>query len=167
MNNSGTPLHKFPRHVQDQIAAQLHAGLKKVSENQTAMIDKILIDAATGSDATRLRQKSGPVLNKTEAAFEYEIRFRHKDQKALVQSVTLLLANGCRYTPDFFVPCTFAAGDGLNCAPVAYEVKGFMRDDAAVKIKVAARAYPWIRFFLATKRKKKAGGGWAIQEILP
>lgn len=38
------------------------------------------------------------------------------------------------------------------------------RDDAAVKLKVAARTFPWIAFHLVTKRK---GGGWDIQAVLP
>jgi len=45
----------------------------------------------------------------------------------------------------------------------AYEVKGFMRDDAAVKLKVAASLYPWIKFHLVTRKK----GEWIIQEVLP
>lgn len=49
MNNSGTPLHKFPRHVQDQIAAQLYPGLTKVRKNQEAIVDEIIINAAVSS----------------------------------------------------------------------------------------------------------------------
>ncbi len=39
------------------------------------------------------------------------------------------------------------------------EVKGFMRDDAAVKLKVAAATYPF-RFVLVRVRPKNRGGGW-------
>ena len=42
-----------------------------------------------------------------------------------------------------------------------------MRDDAAVKLKVAAALYPQFIFFLVTKRAKKLGGDWDVQEVLP
>lgn len=68
-------------------------------------------------------------------------------------SVTLLLADRCRYTPDFLV----ATPDGR----IAFEeVKGFWRDDALVKIKVAARLYPMFTFTALRPRK---GGGWDVE----
>ncbi len=47
----------------------------------------------------------------------------------------------------------------------AYETKGFMRDDAAVKIKVAASspAYRWIKFHLASRCKS----GWSVELVHP
>lgn len=45
-----------------------------------------------------------------------------------------------------------------------HDTKGFMEDDAAVKIKVAAEKYPF-RFLLIFKRPKKEGGGWKIVEV--
>jgi hypothetical protein len=55
------------------------------------------------------------------------------------ESVKLRLARTTFYTPDYFV----IRSDGL---PGCYEVKGFWRDDARVKIKVAAEKYPGIAF---------------------
>jgi hypothetical protein len=70
------------------------------------------------------------------------------------EKVTLKIGNDCRYTPDFFV----VNRDG---EVEFHEVKGsFMRDDAQVKIKVAAENFPF-RFFLA----KLIKGGWDIKEI--
>ena len=43
------------------------------------------------------------------------------------------------------------------------EVKGFLRDDAAVKIKVAAKLYPF-RFTMYQRQKAKAGGGWKVTD---
>ena len=106
----------------------------------------------------RLRQDTkGP--NKTEKAFEEWLRTHWTFEYLHVQGVTLLLANGVRYTPDFVV------SDGVEIS--AFETKGFMRDDASVKIKVAARVFPWIRFHLVTKQSKKDGGGWTIEKVLP
>jgi hypothetical protein len=40
-----------------------------------------------------------------------------------------------------------------------------MRDDAAVKIKVAATAFPWITFHLVTKLPGGGAAGWSISEV--
>lgn len=108
-------------------------------------------------DGKRLRQASGSKLNKTEAEFLALLK-AHTPEVATVhaQSVTFEIANGCRYTPDFVV---FYPLGQVN----AYEVKGFFRDDAAVKLKVAARTFPFVKWTLAWKKK----GGWQSQEIKP
>lgn len=110
----------------------------------------------------RIRQKLGGKLNRTEAEFLEYLQSRYSCPRDAfgVQNVTLEIANGCRYTPDF-------SAFGILTEPTFWETKGFMRDDAAVKIKVAARAFPACRFYLVTKRAKKLGGGWDVQEVLP
>lgn len=149
-------LSDFNPKYQAQISAQLHA----TPRPRTVQI------AVADAPKKRLRQNSGG-LNKTEAAFQ-----KYMDDHCKVcrtgdvqiellkpQSVTLLIANGCRYTPDF-ITTEIEEGAAKLCA---YEVKGFMRDDAAVKIKVAASVYPWITFYLVSKAK---GGTWDVQEVL-
>lgn len=122
-----------------------------------------------GKPKRRLRQDTkGP--NKTEAEFERWLREEWRNKEACVtpQGVNLWLANGVRYCPDFVLAITRHRENGTPWIEVhAYETKGFMRDDAAVKIKVAAHQYPWIKFHLVTKRGKKDGGGWDIEEVLP
>ena len=113
---------------------------------------------------SRIRQNSAG-LNKTEQAF-YDYLKAREDPGVLrtvlpPQSVTLRIANGCRYTPDFVVAYHH---NTMASELVAYEVKGFLRDDAAVKLKVAATAFPWITFHLVTKLPG-GGGGWAISEV--
>lgn len=71
-----------------------------------------------------------------------------------IQSITLKLGDDCRYTPDFVV----LTPDGKL---VAYETKGFMRDDALVKIKVAARQFPMIGFVVVRREK----GVWHQTEV--
>lgn len=130
----------------------------------------VITDVAQVGKA-RLRQATkGP--NKLEREFEAHLRKTWEGVAFVTvqaQGLTLVLANGVRYTPDFIVsrPARVEEGECEAFTLLAYETKGFMRDDAGVKLKVAARLFPWIKFYLVTKRKKKAGGGWEIQEILP
>lgn len=109
----------------------------------------------------RIRQNSAG-LNRTEQAFkEYlENMWRGTHIKVLAQCITLKIGNGVRYTPDF---CFHARDDHTEQDLDAYEVKGFAREDAIVKLKVAASIYPWIKFHLVTRKK----GEWQIQEVLP
>ena len=104
------------------------------------------------------RLKTGE-MNKTEAAYDAHLRAItgtviawHK-----FEGVKLRLADNTFYTPDFAVMRT----DGLL---EMHEVKGFMKDDAAVKLKVAASIYP-LRFLLVRARAKKNGGGWDVEEF--
>lgn len=54
------------------------------------------------------------------------------------ERLTFKLADDCRYTPDFVVQL---AGGEIEC----HEVKGtFIRDDAKVKLKVAATMFPFV-----------------------
>jgi hypothetical protein len=94
-------------------------------------------------------------MNKTEAAYESDLR----DAQAVgdiqwyrFEGLKLRLADNTFYTPDFAV----VARDGvLEC----HEVKGFWRDDARAKIKIAAEMYPF-RFKAVKARAKRDGGGW-------
>lgn len=155
MKTSGVPLSSFSPRVQAQIVAQLHPQKGPAAEGLAK------------PEGDRLRQKHGPALNKTEAAFLDWLRLSPEGEgrEILPQSVTLLIANGCRYTPDFFLPPVWRGKVHGGITPLAYEVKGFMREDAAVKLKVAARTYPWIRFYLVSRKGR--AHPWRIQEILP
>ena len=66
------------------------------------------------------------------------------------------LADKCYYHPDFFVQL---ADSTLEI----HETKGFMRDDAAVKLKAAARQFPCFVFRLIQWEKKQ----WVMTEIPP
>jgi hypothetical protein len=147
--------HQFNAATQAQIARQLHAAPKP----RTVQLQQ----AENKPMKNRIRQNSAG-LNKTEAAFEQWLK-DHTTAPILSQKVTLSIANGCRYTVDFVVVHEHASSLVSNSFVElhAYEVKGFMRDDAAVKLKVAASLYPWIKFHLVSKRK---GGGWDVQEVL-
>lgn len=94
-------------------------------------------------------------LNKTEREY-LRILQGHANQWIGVQSVTLKLGHDCRYTPDFVTV-------GHYGELTFHEVKGFMRDDALVKLKTAARMFRWARFMLVRKTKT----GWEETEVKP
>jgi hypothetical protein len=71
------------------------------------------------------------------------------------ERITLKLADDTRYTPDFAV----MLADGTL---EMWEVKGFWRDDARVKIKVAAEQFVYI-FRAFTPKPKRDGGGWDVE----
>jgi hypothetical protein len=115
--------------------------------------------AALQEGKARLRQDTkGP--NRTEAAFDAYLRADDEQDHIKREGITLRIGNGVRYTPDF----TSQNLEGMTCF---WEVKGFMREDAAIKVKVAASLFPFFIFYLVTKRTKKQGGGWSIEQVLP
>lgn len=71
------------------------------------------------------------------------------------EPVSLRLAKHTFYSPDFLVVLA-------NGEIEAHEVKGFWRDDARAKIKVAANLFPF-RFCAVQKGTKKQGGGWIVE----
>jgi hypothetical protein len=83
-----------------------------------------------------------------------------REHKPLIaQGVTFRLANGLRYTPDFFA----FDWPSMSSGPVAWETKGkWFTDDANAKLKMFAAAYPQIRVILAWKD----GGQWQTQRVL-
>lgn len=93
-------------------------------------------------------------LNKTERAWLRILRVQYSTV-IHVQDITLKLADDCRYTPDFW----FVDGGQI----MIHEVKGFFRDDAKVKIKVAARLFLAFNFFVVMKVK----GDWQITPVKP
>jgi hypothetical protein len=110
----------------------------------------------------RLKQRRGPQMNKLEEAFLEQLRAIHKGAKIYVQAFAIRLANGCVYWPDFVV--IVEASDGL-CRSIVYEVKGpVMRDDAAVKLKVAASLFPHLHFILASRASRTSP--WELEEIV-
>lgn len=108
----------------------------------------------------RLRQNSKPLLNSNEQAFLAHLEaieapgaFTH------AQAITLRLANGVRYTPDFvtFEPMT----SGLLRF---WEVKGLRKifDGAGEKLKIAAAHYPEFIFTIVWRDQR---GEWQQQRI--
>lgn len=119
----------------------------------------------------RLRQDSGPVMNKLETRF-YETRlvpdYVDRCEIVLIQAVRLELARGIWYKPDFFLPATQGDSSCLDEGrrAIAYEVKGpKVFRGGFENLKVAARVHPWVKFYLVWENKET--GNWDRQEVLP
>jgi len=98
-------------------------------------------------------------MNKTEARFAQWLDIGIREGRFVskfFEDFTLRIGNNCRYTPDFAVLCA-------DSSFRFYEVKGFWRDDARVKIKVAATKFPMFAFFAVQWKS----GGWEVEEFKP
>jgi hypothetical protein len=96
-------------------------------------------------------------MNKLEAAYsaELDLLLRAGEIRGWkFEAVKLRLADKTFYTPDFLV----VLKDG---SLEFHETKGFWRDDARVKIKVAAEMYPMFRFAALKKTK----GTWTREDF--
>lgn len=97
-----------------------------------------------------------PEPNKEELAFRALLQgltARKVISSFETQPFIIQIGVGCTYTPDFFV----YHQDGTI---EAIEYKGFLRDDALTKFKVAAMMYPEIVWHMVQKKTKKQGGGY-------
>jgi len=101
------------------------------------------------------RLKTG-AMNNTEAVYSALLEQRKRAGEIAwfrFEGVKLRLADNTFYTPDFVVMLS----DGvIEC----HEIKGFWRDDARAKIKIAADMYPFR--FRAFRWAKKS---WEIEEF--
>jgi hypothetical protein len=96
-------------------------------------------------------------MNKTEALFAAELDWQKREGIVVewkFESIKLRLARKTHYTPDFFVRYS----DGRL---VFIEIKGFLRDDSAIKFKLAREAYPWAEFRMLRRRE----GAWHAVNI--
>lgn len=128
-------------------------------------------------DLTRFNQRTGaappaPIaavpdargnrrMNKLEAAYALELDMRRlaREIKAWrFEAIKLRLAEGAFFKPDFTVV-------GIGGEIEMHEIKGFWREAARVRIKVAAEQFPWFRFIALRRLRKREGGGWKIEEF--
>ena len=103
-------------------------------------------------------KQQGRDENKTEANFGDHLDSMERAEKIIVGKRCIRvfkLAGNTTYLPDFAVVDN-------NGTRTYIEIKGFMRDDAAVKLKVAARLYPEYRWLLV---KRGSTGQWKPYEV--
>ena len=137
----------FPKASADFIRQNLGVHVQEAKGLQAA-------PSVTKPAGITLRQRTGPKLNKTETDFLAWLLERYPEKEIRAQAVTLVIANGTRYTVDFT-----NLRQGL-----AWETKGAHAwDDSLVKLKVAASQYPELKFHLVQRN----GADWRIQERLP
>lgn len=101
--------------------------------------------------------------NKTEAAYEAHLERLRQAGEILwyaFEGVKLRLADNTFITVDFAVM-------RADCSLEMHDVKGakaIYTDDAKVKMKVAARFFPFV-FRVVFPRRVKDGGGWDVEEV--
>ncbi len=108
-----------------------------------------------------LKKEPGDGYNKTERAFAADLSEAHRNGSIAAwwrEPFKVRLAGRTWYTPDFAV-LTIPAHQSLM---LMFEVKGWMRDDAAVKLKVAAETYPCFRWLLVTRSVRH---GWEVRQV--
>jgi len=101
--------------------------------------------------------KAKPRMNKLEANYAFVLDLAVKAGQILwwrFEGITLKLADDVRYTPDFAI----MEADGMISF---HETKGYMRDDARIKLRVAAVMYPF-EFYLV---QQKDGGAWTVEHV--
>ena len=95
-------------------------------------------------------------MNKLEAAWAWGLKANVNVERFVYEGMSLRLADGTRYTPDFFV----VKKDGLI---EFHETKGpVYREAARVRLHVCAEMYPEFRFLLIRQHPKV---GWITTEI--
>ncbi|MBN3848165.1 DUF1064 domain-containing protein [Paraburkholderia sp. Ac-20342] len=105
----------------------------------------------------QLGRLGGGKMNKSEAAYAAHLEARRHVGDVLwfrFEGIKLRLADNTFFTPDFAL---IVASGALEL----HEFKGFMEEDANVKLKAAATQYPFA-FRLVRKAK---GGGFDIREL--
>lgn len=104
------------------------------------------------------------IMNKTEARYEREVIIPAKNRSEIswyaFEAIKLRLANRTYLTIDFFVQLA----DGTLEAIDVKGARAIVEEDARVKMKVAAAAFPFA-FKMVFPRPRKLGGGWIIEEV--
>jgi hypothetical protein len=115
----------------------------------------------------RLRHETGRA-NKAEAAYAQNLTLDPEVHSYLFESIKLRLADNTWYTPDFAV----LYRDGrmeLHEVKVTWkrksgELVAGWEEDAKIKYKVAAEAFPWFIFRVARQRHKSEGAGFELTD---
>lgn len=97
-------------------------------------------------------------MNKTETRYHALLAAKRPAARIWFEAVTLRLGHDCRFTPDFMVKEPGLLGHSI----AFHEVKGGRkRDDAMVKLRVAATAFPLFSFYLCEYVK----GEWSVKLV--
>lgn len=137
----GIRLADLPKHVQEQI---VHG--KGVSNSPAPQKDISPLDQGDG-------------MNKTERRHSFLLELWKREGKIIAwrfEPFRLRLAKGSFYKPDFLVVF-------LDHFEIHETKGGFAREASTVRLKVAARLFPWFRF----KRFWYTAQGLREEEIKP
>jgi hypothetical protein len=122
------------------------------------------LSSAVPTAPTKAPASPAPRMNKTEYAYSLYLEAERQAGKIhwwAFEAIKLRLADKTYYTPDFAVIRSYMP---WHLKPIVFfEVKGFWRDDARVKIKVAAEMYRDAFFFVAVTKSRSAD--WKYENI--
>lgn len=105
------------------------------------------------------RRNPPGTMNSLEAAYAAHLETLKQNGEIIwwaYEPIKLRLANKTSYNPDFLVIRS-------NGEVEIHETKGYWRDDARLKIKVAAEYFWFFKFVAIQQQTKKAGGGWKYE----
>lgn len=121
---------------------------------------KVLEMAEPAKQPARIVYREPGSMNRLEAAYAEHLEMRRLAGEILSWKFGVLklrLAKATFYDTDFLVVLA-------NGEVEVHETKGWMRDDAAVKLKVAAEMFPF-RFILVQRKRKS--DPWSLKEVQP
>lgn len=131
----------------------IQTGIKSKSSAVTPVAEPTKRADKSGSQPRKILSAEDK-LNKTEKMLLVLLRAMYLNPSGSapvnvrIQAIRLELAPNCTYTPDFSV--------WFMGKMIFYEAKGaFVRDDAIVKLKTAARLYPEFDFWLCQRKNNK------------
>ena len=133
-------------------APPIEQDTKETGKNAVAGI----LDAGNGH-VVKVHNPKG--MNKHEAEYGLMLEaMKRRDEIAWYgyETIRLKLADRTTYTPDFCVVVEGRNGCHPAGIPKFIEIKGFRRDDAMVKFKVAREQFWWASFEMWSKTKN----GW-------
>lgn len=145
----------------EQFRALLNAGVPN-DKAMRQVYGMSMLDAMT-ADTKAVAPRRGR-MNKTEAKRAAELELMKRS--GLVRSwcfegLRFLIADGEKkawFCPDFLV-------DYVEYGLVIEETKGFWREAARLRIKVAAERYPQFQWRALRLMPAKQGGGWEIENF--
>ena len=142
----------MPAHLRAQVDALAGKKTGSRSRNLEAKIQKPV--ASSQYSEVRGHRRRQP--NKTEATYRTEVLGQRGDLAAVhYEGLTVRMANGHRYTPDWVV---VTVGGGIEC----HEVKGGYALNSQQRARLAFDQvrveFPWVAWTWATRTKD----GWRI-----
>lgn len=134
--------------------AHLHPAMSRGRSAERELLDRLALASPTQAAKSAV-QSDG--MNKLERAFRDRVLepayVAHRIARYWREPVKLRLAGRTYFAPDFLVELP-SGEHGLAPRLIFVETKGWMRDDAAVKLKVAAADYPCFGWLLVTRPRR-------------
>ena len=156
----------------EHYGAEMSGGSVKWSEKELQEWKDRAAGRLAALDLTKIpKPRSAPAqshsvetMNKTEWAYADALEARRiagEIQSWTLHGITITLAPGCRYTPDFLVVLPDGSREAIEIKACDANGRVLAKDDSIVKLKTAAAdpryRYPWIRWKLAGRHRD---GSW-------